>query len=291
VGCRFESCWDRHEYCCKWPSVEQRPVVRRRSPEIGEDRLDNLVIIAVFLIAVAQALTILLTIRRERDIKELARLVDKQRLHIVELTAWLAGRNAAQPRRPKPEPEPASAPTADGAKASEPSTAKDLSATAPPRTAQVEGAQAMKVLNWQRHILAGLRAGLKAKGVAPPEPAITEAPEPRTAPKEFSDTMQPSVTEDEPKRATKPFRWFKEDANEPHEIVSAREIVAGLNRGVTPPEPAIAPKDLPDVVQPSSAENELERATRAIDWLKEDADKAREMVANLRGTPPAKKTG
>lgn len=253
--------------------------------------MDTVVIIAVFLVAVAQALTILLTIRRERDIKELARLVDKQRLHIVELTAWLAGRNAGQPRRPKSEREPVSDLTADSAKASEPATAKDLPATAPTRTAEVEAAQAMKVLNWQRHILAGLRAGLKAKGVAPPEPAITGAPEPGTTPKESSDTMQPSVTEDEPKRATKAFRWFKEDANEPHEIVSAREIVAGLNRGATPPEPAIVPKDLPDLVQPSSAENELERATRAIDWLKEDADRAREIVANLRGTPPAKKTG
>jgi hypothetical protein len=264
---------------------------RRRSPEIGEDRLDTVVIIAVFLVAVAQALTILLTIRRERDIKELARLVDKQRLHIVELTAWLAGRNAAQPRRPKSEREPVSDLTADSAKASEPATAKDLPATAPTRTAEVEAAQAMKVLNWQRHILAGLRAGLKAKGVAPPEPAITGAPEPGTTPKESSDTMQPSVTEDEPKRAAKAFRWFKEDANEPHEIVSAREIVAGLNRGVIPPEPATVPKDLPDLVQPSSTENELERATKVIDWLKEDADKAREIVANLRGTPPAKKTG
>jgi hypothetical protein len=249
--------------------------------------LDNLVIIAVFLIAIAQALTILLTIRRERDIKELARLVDRQRLHVVELTAWLAGRNAAQPRRPKSEREPASDATADSARTPEPATA----ATAPPRTAEIEAAQAMKVLNWQRHILAGLRAGLKAKGVAPPEPPITGAPEPGTTPKVLSDTMQPSVAADESNLATKAFRWFKEDANEPHEIVSAREIVAGLNRGVQPPEPATAPKDLPDVVQPSSAENELERATRAIDWLKEDADKAREIVANLRGTPPAKKTG
>jgi hypothetical protein len=272
--------------------VSGRPlsnVHRRRSPAIGEDRLDNLVIIAVFLIAVAQALTVLLTIRRERDIKELARLVDKQRLHMVELTAWLAGRNAAQPRRPKSERDPA----ADSAKASEPATAKDLPASAPTRTAEVEAAQSMKVLNWQRHILAGLRAGLKAKEVAPMEPAITGAPEAGTTPKELSDTdtMQSNVTEDEPKRATKAFRWFKEDANEPHEIVSAREIVAGLTKGATPLEPAIAPKDLPDVVQPSSAESELERATRAIDWLKEDADKAREIVANLRGTPPAKKTG
>jgi hypothetical protein len=254
--------------------------------------LDNLVIIAVFLIAVAQALTVLLTIRRERDIKELAGLVDKQRLHIVELTAWLAGRNAAQPRRPKSEREPVSDPTADSAKASEPATATGLPSTAPTRTAEVEAAQAMKVLNWQRQILAGLRAGLKAKEVAPPEPAITGAPpETGTTPKDSSDTVHPSVTEDEPKRASKAFRWFKEDANGPHEIVSAREIVAGLTKVATPPEPAIAPKDLPDVVQPSSAENELERATRAIDWLKEDADKAREIVANLSGTPPAKKTG
>ena len=253
--------------------------------------MDNLVIIAVFLIAVAQALTILLTIRRERDIKELAGLVDKQRLHIVELTAWLAGRNAAQPRRPKSEREPVSDPTAGSAKATEPATAKDLSATAPTRPPEVEAAQAMKVLNWQRHILAGLRAGLKAKEVAPPEPAIMGSPETGTTPKESSDTMRPSVTEDEPNRASKAFRWFKEDANGPQGIVSAREIVAGLTTGATPPEPAIAPKDLPDVVQPSSAENELERATRAIDWLKEDADKAREIAAKLRGTPPAKKTG
>ena len=253
--------------------------------------MDNLVIIAVFLIAVAQLLTILLTIRRERDIKELAGLVDKQRLHIVELTAWLAGRNAAQPRRPKSEREPVSDPTADGAKAPEPATAKDLPATAPTRTAEVEAAQAMKVLNWQRHILAGLRAGLRAKEVAPPEPAVTGTPETGTTPKGSSDSMHPSVREDEPKRASKAFRWFKEDANEPNEIVSAREIVTGFTKAATPPEPAIAPKELPDVVQPSSAENELERATRAIDWLKEDADKAREIVANLRGTPPAKKTG
>ncbi|HEV3447148.1 MAG TPA: hypothetical protein VG099_21085, partial [Gemmataceae bacterium] len=186
--------------------------------------MDNLVIIAVFLIAVAQALTILLTIRRERDIKELAGLVDKQRLHIVELTAWLAGRNAAQPpRRSKSEREPVSDPTAGSAKATEPATAKDLSATAPTRPPEVETAQAMKVLNWQRHILAGLRAGLKAKEVAPPEPAITGAPETGTTPKESSDTVRPSVTEDEPNRASKAFRWFKEDANGPQGIVSARE--------------------------------------------------------------------
>ena len=91
--------------------------------------------VTVIAIAVAQALTILLTLGRERDIKELRELVnelrqvvDEQRLRIVELRAWLAGRNAAQPSLSK-APEPA--------------------------------AQAMKVLNWQREIVAGLQAGLK----------------------------------------------------------------------------------------------------------------------------------
>jgi hypothetical protein len=59
--------------------------------------LDNLVIIAVVLVALAQILTILLTIRRERDIKELGRLVDEQRLHIQQLRVLLASRTAAQP--------------------------------------------------------------------------------------------------------------------------------------------------------------------------------------------------
>lgn len=74
----------------------------------GEDRLDNPVIIVVSLIAIAQALTIVLTIRRERDVKELRRLVDEQRLQIAELKASLARRNADRPRPPKTQREPTS---------------------------------------------------------------------------------------------------------------------------------------------------------------------------------------
>ena len=73
--------------------------------------MNNLEItVGVIAIAVAQVLTILLTIGRERDVKELRELVkelrelvDQQRLRIVELRAWLAGRNAAQPGRIKSE--------------------------------------------------------------------------------------------------------------------------------------------------------------------------------------------
>ena len=69
------------------------PRAQRLAHVTGEDRLDTVAIIVVFLIAIAQALTILLTIRQEKDIKELGRLVDEQRLQIVELKAWLARRN------------------------------------------------------------------------------------------------------------------------------------------------------------------------------------------------------
>jgi hypothetical protein len=221
----------------------------------------------VIAIAVAQALTILLTIGRERDIKELRELVnelrehvDEQRLRIVELRAWLAGRNAAQPNRIK-APEPAI-------------TSKDLPETKQPRTNEDEAAQAAKSLNWSREIVAGVRAGLK--GDTPSEPAIT--------PNDLPDTVRPSTTEDEPKRATKAFKWFKSDANEASEIVEAHEIVAALKGVASPrlaitrvPEPEIAPNDLPDTIRPSTAEAELERVTKAINWLKEDADKAQKI--------------
>jgi len=176
--------------------------------------------ICVIGIAVAQALTILLTIRRERDVSELRELVDEQRLRIAELKAWLAGRDAAQPRLPKPEGEPVREPIANNTRVSgQPIEPKEAGQ---PRATEDEAAQAMKVINWQREILAGLRAGLK---------------------------------------------------------------------GETPPEPAIASKDLSEVTPPSTTENDFERATNAINQLKEEANKPRGTIASLPSTPPAKKTG
>jgi len=61
----------------------------------------------------------------------------------------------------------------------------------------------------------------------------------------------PVAVEDQLKRATKPFKWFKEEADEPREIVEAREIVAGLREGPTPLL-AITPKDLPETIRPST---------------------------------------
>jgi len=223
--------------------------------------MNNLEItVTIITIAVAQALTILLTLGRERDIKQLRELVkelrevvDEQRLRIVELRAWLAGRNASQPSRIK-APEPAITP-------------KDLSETIQPRTTEDEAEQAAKSLNWSREIVGGVRAGLK---VAPTEPAIR--------PKDLPDDIQPSTTEAELGRVTKAINWMKEDADK------AREIVAGL-KGVAPPEsaiarvpePAITPKDLPETIRPSTTEAELGRVPKAINWLKEDADKAKKI--------------
>jgi ribosomal protein L29 len=236
--------------------------------------------VTVIAIAVAQALTILLTIGRERDIKELRELVnelrehvDEQRLRIVELRAWLAGRNAVQPSRITSERESIASIKAPELMI----TPKDIPETIHPRPIEDEAAQAIKAHDWSREIVAGLRAGLKVG--APPEPAITT--------KDSPDAMRPSTAEDGLERATKAFKWFKEDAGEPHEIGEAREIVAGL-KGGAPAEPAITTKDLPDAMRPSTAEDELERATKAINWLKEDAEKARETVASLHGTPPEK---
>jgi hypothetical protein len=68
--------------------------------------------ISVIVLAVAQVLTILLTISRDREIKQLRELITEQRIHIAELRAWISGRmQSAQPRRIKkfdrePTPEP-----------------------------------------------------------------------------------------------------------------------------------------------------------------------------------------
>ncbi len=202
----------------------------------GGGRMNNLEIveileIAVIGIAVAQALTILLTFRRERDIKELRELVDEQRLRIVELRAWLAGRNSFQPSRIKSEREPVSEPIANIIKASEPAIApKDLSEAIQPRTVEDEAAQSghadfggsrpsgqaqWPIEELQRHV-ARLKAG------APSQPAIP-VKEPEIMRKDLLDTIPPSTTGDELGRATKAINWLKDDAEK------AREIGASLH--------------------------------------------------------------
>ena len=65
----------------------------------GEGQMNNLTI-AVIAIAVAQALTILLTIGRDREIKKLRELVTQQRLCISEIKGWLL-RDRIEPAQPR----------------------------------------------------------------------------------------------------------------------------------------------------------------------------------------------
>jgi len=244
--------------------------------------------VAVVLIAIAQALIVLLTWGRDREIKRLHDRIDQQQLLVSEITGWLKRDVLAKTLLDKPDREPIHEPTANDPKAPEPATIpKDLADTIRPSTPEDELQRAAKTIDWSREIVAGLRAGLKVS--APPEPEITRAPEPAITPKDAPDTIRPSPAADDLGRATKAFKWFKEDADEPREIVQAREVVAGL-KGGAPLEPSITPKDSSDTVRPSTTEDEdeLKRATKAINWLKEDIDKARETFAVSHGTPPEK---
>lgn len=112
--------------------------------------------VAVIAIAVAQILAILLTIGRERDIRELRKfvnelseLVDKQGVRIVELKAWLAGRNAAHPSRIRAEREPIREPIANNIKAPEPAiTRNDAPDTMRLSTIEDELKRAANAISW-----------------------------------------------------------------------------------------------------------------------------------------------
>lgn len=215
--------------------------------------------VAIFGLAIAQVLTILLTFRRERDVKDLRELVDEQRLHLAELRAWLAGRNALQTRRIASERDPE--PKAN-AKASESGMPQE---TGQPSTSEDDVARATKTLEWQREVAANLRSAIRAE-----IPQTEQA----TAP---ADKKRSSIAEDA-------FKWFKDDPNEPREMVEAREIVADL--GKTSHRGAQA-QDSPESlsIQPSStAHDDLEKTNRAIKWLKEDIDKSSE-ITSLKGKP------
>jgi len=135
--------------------------------------LENIFTVAIVLLAIAQALTIILTLRREGDIRELGKIADEQRLQIAQLAAWLAGRNAGAPRRAKSEPGPASEPIAKTANLSGPATTPEDPAQTV-QTRKDEAAQAIEIINWQREIIASLRAGLK--GAELPQPTTSKMP-------------------------------------------------------------------------------------------------------------------
>jgi hypothetical protein len=148
--------------------------------------------VAIFGLAIAQMLTIILTIRRERDVRDLREIVEEQRLRLAELRAWLAGRNASQSRpiasEGKPDPE-----WTTNAKVSE--SGMPLRETSQPRTPEADLARASKDLEWKHEIAARLQSGIQAQQTPTP--------------------------------AEGAFKWFKADPNEPPAIVEARRVVNG----------------------------------------------------------------
>jgi hypothetical protein len=145
--------------------------------------------VIIFAIAVAQVLTILLTFRRERDVRELRELVDEQRVRIAEVRAWLAGRNAAQQSRIKSEHEPISEPIANEVtKALEPvTTPKDL----PETTIEKDAARVMNAVNWLNEVGSAQPQRIKHDGDQPMADIPTLAIVPKDSPE------RPRLTEDE----------------------------------------------------------------------------------------------
>jgi hypothetical protein len=216
--------------------------------------LTSVLEVAVFGLAIAQVLTILLTIRRERDIEHLRELVEGQGLRLAELRAWLAGRNASQTRRMaserKPDPEPPA-----NVKTSE--SGMPLEETGQPRSPEDDVARATKALEWKREVAARLQSGIKGQ-VEPTRRVATPA-------------------------AEDGFKWFKDDPSEPREIAEARGIVNGLGK-TSHTETQDSAESLE--MRPRAAHDELERINRAVTRLKEDMDQS-SGITGLSRKPPA----
>jgi hypothetical protein len=211
---------------------------------------------AVFGLAVVQAMTILLTIRRERDIEDLRELIDQQRLHLAELTAWLAGRNSLQPRQLKSGREP----RANVQMAEPEPTPKEL-----PDPMQCHTPDDEAVGAWEGEMATRLRLAGKEGA------QLRQAPEWR---KDLLERQRTSTTEDPLKRKINTPGEY--DPDEDHEV-GAREIGHSLE-----PEPTIAPKQSV-VSPPPTAEEELERATKAINCLIGEFGDASKIVPNSNG--------
>lgn len=202
--------------------------------------LTSILEVAVFGLAIAQVLTVLLTIRRERDIEDLRKLVQEQRLRLAELRAWLAGRNASQTKRIASERKPGAEPPAI-VKASE--SAMPPEETGQPHSPEDDVARATKALEWKREVAARLQSSIKAQ-IAPTRHVTGPA-------------------------AEDGFKWFKDDPNEPREIVAALGIANGLAKTshteVQDPSESLE-------MRPRAAHDEIERINRAVTRLKEDMD-------------------
>lgn len=214
--------------------------------------LTNVLEVAVFGLAIAQALTILLTIRRERDVRDLRELIEQQRLRLVELRAWIAGRAASQTKQIASERETRAEPIAYNK--------VGVHEDDQPRSSEEASARTAKELEWQRDVATRLHAGIQA---AQTQQAATPV-----------DKKGAGTSDDK-------FRWFKESPNEPREIVEARKIVANFGKGHDQQNhgsPRISQ-------QPSTTDDQFERVTEAVSRLKEDVART-SAITRPNGKPP-----
>jgi hypothetical protein len=194
--------------------------------------LINVLEVAVFGLALAQILTIILTFRRERDVEDLRELVEEQRLRHAELRAWLAGRSASQSSRIASEGKPGPEWTAT-VKVSE--SGMPLLETKPGRS-EDDPVGAARALEWQRDVAARLRSSLQS------QIPTTEQATPTS----------PTV-----------FKWFKDDPPEPPEIAEARSMVAGQPQA--PDQDSLERK----TTRSNGELDEVERTLKAIKSLKD----------------------
>ncbi len=191
--------------------------------------------VAVFGFAIAQMLMILLTIRRERDVIELRELVEDQRLHLTELRVWLAGRNTSQSADIAPESKLELEASGNEKAAGSMISAREMS---PPDDARV---RATEYLEWQHDVADRLRPGINAQQARMP--------------------------------AADGFKWFKDDPNEPPELIEARRIVSGKTNLSRDQDSKEGIETEPRVTQIGFSHVEVERTLEAIKTLREDADK------------------
>jgi hypothetical protein len=217
--------------------------------------LTNVLMVAVFGLAIAQVLTILLTNRRERDVRDLRELIEQQRLQLIELGAWIAGRAASQTRQIASRGE-ARAEQIAYAKTGKPTQEDDQ-----PRGAEDAALRAAKELEWQRDIASRLQAGLQAAQTPQAEARINK-----------SGSSASDVS----------FRWSEVKPSEPRELVESREAVANFGKERDEQDPGSRGISQ----QLRITHDQLERVTEAVNWLNEDVAKA-SALTRPNGKPPA----
>jgi hypothetical protein len=192
----------------------------------------NNLTIAVIAVAVAQALTILLIIGREKEIKKLRELVIQHRMFISEIKGWLVRERIepARPRRMRPDRKPTrEAPEIKVPEIKAPEIVPEIKAPD-----IVLGSKASKIEE-PTITPKDTREGRPIKPdrepiadqMKAPESVLAKVPEPAKTLRDLLATVQPHTTQDGTKEAaTKQLieasNWLKEDANKARSIIAVQ---------------------------------------------------------------------